>query len=150
MDSFEVSVVIDRPIARVWEYLNIIENELVWQSSAVERVLVTDGPLEKGSRTRQVDRFLGRRIETEWELTELQNYQRRDRTLTSPFAMEVEWQLEPVGDATRFTMTMASPEAESEEGFFGKLAGAVVMRIAKRDWEANLGTFKDVLEADTG
>jgi hypothetical protein len=148
MDSFEVSVAIDRPIARVWDYLNAIENELVWQSSAVERILVTDGPLEKGSRTRQVDRFLGRRIETEWEVLELHDYLRRDRTLTGPFAMEVEWQLKPVGDATRFTMILAS-EAGSG-GLFSKLADPVVMRIAKRDWEANLGTFKDVLEADTG
>jgi hypothetical protein len=149
VNRFEVSVVIDRPIARVWEYLNTTENELVWQSSAVERVLVTHGPLDAGSRTHQVDRFLGRRIETEWEVTELEDYYRRDRTLTGPFDMEVEWQLEPVGEFTRFTMTMASPEGRLEEGLFGILTDPIVMRIAKREWEANLGTFKDILEADT-
>ena len=61
MNGFEVSVVIDRPMDRVWEFLNSPENELLWQSSAVERVLLTDGPLRKGSRIREVDRFLGRR-----------------------------------------------------------------------------------------
>ncbi len=77
VDSFEVGVVIDRPMTAVWEYLNTTETELVWHSSAVERVPVTDGPLAKGSRVRQVDRFLGRRIETEWEVTELEGYLRR-------------------------------------------------------------------------
>jgi hypothetical protein len=36
-----------------------------------------------------------------------------------------------------------------EEGLFGILTDPIVMRIAKREWEANLGTFKDILEADT-
>jgi hypothetical protein len=147
MNRFEVSVVIDRPMARVWEYLNTTVNELIWHSSAVERDPLTDGPLKKGSRTRQVDRFLGRRLETEWEVTELHDYLRRDRTLGVPFDMEVEWRLEPVDDATRFTMTMAS-EAGSR-GLFGKLADPVVMQIAKRDWQTNLENLKDILEVET-
>jgi hypothetical protein len=147
MNRFEVSVGIDRPLTAVWDYLNTTENELVWHSSAVERVPVMDGPLEKGSRVRQVDRFLGRKIETEWEVTELHDYLRRDRTVTGPFDIEVEWQLEPVGDATRFIMEMTAQAGMG--GLFGKLADAVVMRIAKREWEANLGTLKDLLEADT-
>jgi hypothetical protein len=72
--------------------------------------------LHTGSRIRQVDRFLGRWIETEWEVTELRNYYRKDRTLTGPFDMEAGWRLEPVGKFTRFTMTMASTEGRREEG----------------------------------
>lgn len=96
--------------------LNSTENGLIFQSSAVARVLVTHGPLDTGSRIRQVDRFLGRRIETEWEVTGLRNYYRKDRTLTGPFDMEAEWRLEPVGKFTRFTMTTASAEGRLEEG----------------------------------
>lgn len=69
--------------------------------------------------------------------------------ITGPFDMEVESQLEPVGEFTRFTMTMASPEGRLEEGLFDILTDPIVMRIAKREWEANLDTFKDILEADT-
>ncbi len=146
MNRFEVSVAIDQPIAAVWDYLNTVENELVWQASATERVFVTDGPLESGSLSRQVDRFLGRRLETEWEVTELHDYLRQDRTITGPFDMEVEWRLEPVGDGTQFTMTMTS-EAGSG-GLFGKLADPVLMRIAKREWQNNLEALKDILETE--
>lgn len=146
MNKFEVETLIDRPMDRVWEYLNTTENELVWHSSAVERMKLTDGPLEKGSRVRQVDRFLGRRLETEWEVTELHDYLRGDRTVRSPIEMEVEWRLEPVGESTRFIMTMGAEVGSG--GFFGKFADPVVIRIAKRDWQANLDKLKEVLEAE--
>jgi hypothetical protein len=146
MNSFEVSVVIDRPMGRVWEFLNTTENELLWQSSAVERVLLTDGPLGKGSRVRQVDRFLGRRLDTEWEVLQLEDYQRRDRTVSGPLEFEVVWRLDPVGEDTRFTMTLTA--ASGLGGLFGKLADGVVTRMGRREFDANLGKLKDLLEAD--
>ena len=145
MNRFEVSVEIDRPIADVWDYLSHVENELVWQASAVEREQLSEGPLEKGSRSLAVDRFLGRRLDTEWEILELHDYELRQRTVSGPFEMEIDWLLEPVGASTRFTMEMTAEAG----GFFGKLADAVVVRIAKRDWDANLKKLKDVLEAST-
>ena len=147
MNSFEVSVVIDRPMGRVWEFLNSTENELLWESSAVERALLTDGPLRKGSRVRQVDRFLGRRIETEMETLDLVDYHRRERTVSGPFEFEVVWHLEPAGDGSRFTMTLTA--ASGLGGVFGKLADSLVARMSRREWDANLGKLKDLLEADT-
>lgn len=108
---------------------------------------LTEGPLEKGSPTHQVDRFLGRRLETEWEVLELEDYHRRDRTVKSPIDLEVGYDLDPVGDGTRFSLTMIAETGAG--GFFGKLADTVVTRIAKRDWQANLENLKDLLEAET-
>jgi uncharacterized protein YndB with AHSA1/START domain len=144
MNRFEVSVQIDRSVDEVWEYLNTTENELLWQSSAVERTLLSDGPLVKGSHTSQVDRFLGRRLETKWEVVELTAYERRDRTLSGPFDMEVEWRLEPDDGTTRVTMVLFGSPGLGR--LFGKLSDAIVARIAKRDWQANLDTLKDLLE----
>lgn len=146
MNRFEVGTVIDRPITDVWEYLNVPENELVWQASALERFKVTEGPLEKGSRTTAVDSFMGRRLTTEWEMLEVHDYEMRQRTVVGPFEMEIDWLLEPAGAATKMTMIMA---AESGAGtFFGTFADPVVIRIAKRDWQGNLDKLKDVLEAE--
>ena len=146
MNRFEAEVVIDRPIADVWGYLNTPENELVWQSSAVERSKVTEGPLEKGGRTRGVDTFLGRRLTTEWEMLELHDYERRERTVSGPFEMEIDWRLEPVGDSTRMVMAMSAEAGAG--GFFGRFADPVILRMAKRDWQGNLEKLKDVLEAE--
>jgi hypothetical protein len=33
-------------------------------------------------------------------------------------------------------------------GVFGRLSDAIVTRIGSRDWQANLETLKDILEAD--
>jgi len=145
MNEFEVSVVINRPMPEVWEYVNTTENELVWQSSAVERIPLYEGPIEKGSQIRQVDSFLGRRWEWEWEVTELHDYVRHDRTLTGPLEMEVEWRLDPAGDAARFTVHLATEVGAGN--FFGKLADPLLIRIAKRDFQTNLENLKDVLEA---
>ncbi len=147
MPGFEASTVIEGPIDRVWEFIDRPENELLWQSAAVEREILTEGPLEKGTRIRQVDRFLGRRLETEWEVVEHHEYVRMDRTISGPIAMEAGWRLEPVESGTVVTFEL---EAESGlGGFFGGLADRLVVQMARRDFDANLGKLKDLVEAET-
>lgn len=146
MLSFEVSTEIEAPVEKVWEFVDKPENELLWQTSAAEREVLTEGPIEKGTRIRLIDRFLGRRMESEWEIIEHYPYHRVDRTVKGPVAMESSWRLEPAEGGTLFTMELQAPEGFG--GMFGKLAEPLVLKMARRDFEANVAKLKDLIEAE--
>ena len=145
MPGFEVSTVIEAPIERVWEFVDKPENEVLWQSNATERVVLTEGPIEKGTHIRLVDRFLGQRMESEWEVVEHHPYYRLDRTVSGPIHLESSWRLEPVENGTLFSMDIETGEGLG--GMFGKLTEPLVLRMTRRDFEANLGKLKDLIEA---
>ena len=145
MAGFEVSTEIEAPIERVWEFVDKPENELLWQSNAAERVVLTDGPIEKGTRIRLVDRFLGRRMDSEWEIVEHYPYYRLDRTVSGPIHLESSWRLEPVENGTLFSMEIETGEGLG--GMFGKLSEPLVLKMTRRDFVGNLARLKDLIEA---
>ncbi len=146
MPGFELSAEIEAPVDKVWDFVNDMEKELLWQTNAVERRVLSEGPIEKGSRIAQVDRFLGRRIESEWEVVEHHPYYRVDRTITSPVNFEFSVRAEPSERGTRVDMEMEVPDGFG--GFFGKLAEPLILKIGRREFESSLATLKDLIEAE--
>lgn len=141
----EATVVIDRPIEEVWSHVSDPRNELEYSHGAVEREVVTEGPIGKGTRVRGVDRFLGRRIEAEYEVTEIDPPTRlASRTVRGPFDARFTMMLETADGGTRVTAVGESPGLK---GFFGKVADPVAVRIFRRQLETDLGTLKDLLES---
>ena len=145
MSGFEVSTEIEAPIERVWEFVDKPENELLWQSNAAERVVLTEGPIEKGTRIRLVDRFLGQRMDSEWEIVEHYPYYRLDRTVSGPIHLESSWRLEPIENGTLFSMEIETGEGLG--GMFGKLSEPLVLKMTRRDFVGNLARLKDLIEA---
>lgn len=146
MSGFEISIEIEAPIERVWEFVDKPENELLWQSNADERVVLSEGPIEKGTRIQLVDRFLGRRVESEWEIAEHYPYYRLDRTVSGPIHMESWWRLEPVENGTFFEMGIEPGEGFG--GLFGKLPEPLILKMTRRDFVTNLAKLKDLIEAE--
>jgi hypothetical protein len=70
MTKIERSIVIDRPIGDVWEFVHDTSKDALWQTTLSESEKLTEGPLAVGSRVREVRHFLGLRIGTTWEVTE--------------------------------------------------------------------------------
>jgi ligand-binding SRPBCC domain-containing protein len=145
MSGFEVSTEIEAPIERVWDFVDKPENELLWQSNAAERVVLTEGPIEKGTRIRLVDRFLGQRMDSEWEIVEHYPYYRLDRTVSGPIHLESSWRLEPIENGTLFSMEIETGEGLG--GMFGKLSEPLVLKMTRRDFVGNLARLKDLIEA---
>jgi uncharacterized membrane protein len=144
MTSIERSIVIDRPVEDVWEFVHETTNDSLWQTTLAESEQLTDGPLRVGSRVREVRRFLGLRIEATWEVTEYQaNLKSAIRAVSGPIPFTGSYRVEPADGATRFTVT-----GELDAHGFFKLAEPVFARIAQRELEANLGHLKDILEAE--
>jgi uncharacterized membrane protein len=142
MTKVEQTAVIERPVEEVWDYVHDPANDPVWQSTLLE-TKEAGHPLAVGSRLVEVRRFLGKRIETEYEVTELEPHTRSAiRALSGPIPFVGSYEFEPANGATRFTMSV---ELDGH-GFF-KLAEPVFARMVGREMRANIEQLKDVLEA---
>jgi len=144
MSKIERSVVIDRPIDEVFEFVHDTSKDALWQSTLVESHQLTDGEMGVGTKVREVRQFLGRRIEMDWEVTDYEPSTRSSiKTLSGPIPLTGSYLLEPVDGATKLT---ATGELDAHGVF--KLAEPVFARITGRELEANLGHLKDLLEAE--
>ncbi len=70
MIKAETSLVINRPVEKVFAFVNDSENAPQWRSSVLESRQTSEGPTCVGTTLTEVIRFLGRRIESTFEVTE--------------------------------------------------------------------------------
>ena len=69
MPEFHRHVVIDRPRARVWEFITEPANAARWMPNLRSLEVITEGPLGVGSKYRETRRFKGRDNTAEIEVT---------------------------------------------------------------------------------
>ena len=142
MAKVEANVVINRPLAEVFQYISINENALQWQSGLLETRITNDvtGPGRAWIDTVQ---FVGRRLEVPFQLTDRQLDQKiAFQSTGGPIPMQGSYAFEPATGGTRVTFLLTG-----EPGGFFKLAEPVLMQILQRQWQTNLANLKDVLEA---
>jgi uncharacterized protein YndB with AHSA1/START domain len=136
----ELSIDVDRPPSEVFAYLTDADRLTEWQSSAIEAQW--QGERARGSRIREVRRFLGRRLETELEVTEYEPDRRFAlKAVSGPVPFSVSHVLEPRDGGTRLAFV-----GDGEPGGFFKLAEPVVARVAERQFKNDFETLKDILE----
>ncbi len=143
MTTIERSIVIDRPMDEVFEFVHDATKDTMWQTTLVESQTLTEGPVRVGTKVREVRRFLSVRQELTRELTEYKPATKSSfRTVSGPVPMTGAYILEQVDSATKLT---ATGELDAH-GFF-KLAEPVFAQMAGRELEASLGHLNDLLEA---
>jgi uncharacterized membrane protein len=142
MAKVETSIVVDRPVGEVFQFISVNENALQWQPGLLETRITNDvtGPGRAWIDTVQ---FLGRRLEVPFQLTDWQiNQKIAFQSTGGPIPMQGSYAFEPAGAGTRVTFLLTG-----EPGGFFKLAEPVLMQILQRQWQTNLANLKDVLEA---
>jgi len=143
MSKIQRSIVIERPIDEVWDFVHDTTKDALWQTTLVESRLLTEGPKRVGTRVQEVRRFMGVRLEMDLELTEFEpNRKSSLKAVSGGIPLSGSYVLEPLDGATRLTET---GELDAHGAF--KLAEPVFARITSRELEANLGHLKDLLEA---
>lgn len=141
MMKFENSVLINRPPEQVFAYVTDIKNNTVWQTDILELEMTSEGPFGLGSTYRCVNRFMGKRLETEGRVTDYEPYQRCCIRITSGDVRGTTGLFfETVESGTRFTTT-----GELELTFF-RLAGLLVKRKIKSQLKTDMLKLKAVLE----
>lgn len=146
MPRVEESIVIDRPAEEVFAFVTTPENDRLWVSTAVERSRESEGPIGVGSRIRAVDNFLGRRIESTFEVTEHEPSRRSSIRLEGPIAARGSYVLDPEDGGTRFRWIL---DAEPGLGglYLGRITDPLVTMIFRRRLQRDLRSLKGVLEA---
>ena len=144
MTKLEMSIVINRPVEEVFEYLSDPENEQQHRPGLLESEIMSEGPYGVGTTTREVSQFLGLRIETTAIVTEYEpNKKIALKTTSGPIPFLMSATFEPVEDGTKVTETF-----EGEVGGFFKLAEPVVIRMGMRQMETEFKNVKDLLEME--
>ena len=108
MPSHKQSIVIRRPLADVFAYMDDIDREHEWQPHLREAEQLPTGATAVGTRRRYVSDFLGKRLENTYVVQLYEPGQRivLESTPDSVVSAKTDIRWEPVGEDTRVTMTL--------------------------------------------
>jgi uncharacterized protein YndB with AHSA1/START domain len=137
----ETSVQINRPVTEVFNYMADPTKWPEW-NSIVEESRPSETPLRVGTKIHQRAKFLGRKIESTFEVLEYEPNKRLVNQTSDPFLTKITSTFEPEGGGTRVGAVI-----EGEPGGFFKLGEPILARIAKKQFQAQLDTVKELLEA---
>ena len=143
--KYEVSILINCPVAEVFQYVTHVENHPQWQASAVENTQITPGPMGIGTEILHKGKWLGRRFQGTARVTEFEpNRKWAYQSLDGPFQLELHCSFAEAPGGTRLTMFVEG----DDKGFF-KMAGPILAGMAKRMQEEDLKRLKRVLETES-
>lgn len=144
MIKVETSVVIACPPEEVFAYISNFENNPQWQSGMQEASFTSEGPLDVGSTYTQVAQFLGRRVESTFEVIEYQpNRMVKASSTSGSFPITFTRIVEPAGIGTKVTAVV-----EGDASGFFKLAEPVLARMVQRSVGADYANLKHKLETE--
>jgi uncharacterized membrane protein len=145
MTTVERSIVIERPIHEVWDFVQDTSNNALWQTTLLESQVLTEGPTRAGTQVEEVRRFLGMRVPMTLELTEFEPDRKLAvKGISGGIPLSGSYVLERFADGTKLTVTGA---LDGHRLF--RLAEPVFERMTSRELEASLGHLKDLLEASS-
>ena len=141
MIEIEDSVIIKKPVDRVFKFTTDLTNNAKWQSEILVAEQTSDGQFGLGATYRCVNRFLGKRIESEGVISDFEP----DKICSFRFSSgsvsgESSYLFHPVNGYTKFT-TVGSIKLNNF-----KLAALLVKRKARQQVRNDLKKLKQVLE----
>lgn len=143
MRQVEVRVRIARAPDEVFAYTSAAETMPEWRGDVTEAEQLTEGPLAVGTRIRAGAKALGRPIGLVVEVTELELGRRFGyRPVSGPLRTHNVYTFEPDAGGTLVTLT-DEIELNGIAGIFEPL----VARMVRRQYAANLGRLKAILDA---
>jgi uncharacterized membrane protein len=143
MSVVEQSVLINQTAPSIFAYISDFRNDPKWQEGIVDAKANPDGPATVGTQVRTVRRFMGQRVESTAQVTELEPDKRMVlKSLSGPFPFLAQITLEPVESATKVIF-----HVEIEPKGFFKLAEGMLAGNMKKDLEGSLANLKDQMES---
>jgi len=137
------SVIIDRPVDVVFEYLAKPESSLEWQGSVVESVSLTDGPPSVDTRVKVVQTLMGQTATTTFRTTAFEPNRRISFTTESgPIPIDGTIECEAVDGGTQATFTLTG-----EPTGMLALMGVALQQIAQGEMNRDTMRLKEILEA---
>jgi uncharacterized membrane protein len=143
--KFENSVVINQPVRMVFDFVTDLNNNPRWQSDILELEMTSEGCFELGSTYRCVNRFMGKRLETEGVITDyIPDRACAFRITSGSVSGESNFIFEAVDGGTKFTTT-----ADLNLGHF-KLGKILLKRKIDKQLKNDMLKLKKLLENGKG
>jgi uncharacterized membrane protein len=143
MVKTEKIITIKCPIEEVFDYISNLENGPEWQSGLEEVRCITNGPLGVGTHFTSVRKFMGRKLESEIELTTFElNKEIAFKTSSGASPFEQSIFFETTAEGTKITSVL-----EMQTGGLMGLAEPLIASGVKREFEVDFNKLKEMLES---
>lgn len=145
MARYEQSIVIARPVADVYAYMDDIAQERDWQPQLVEAEQTPPGPSAVGTRKRYVSEFMGKRLENTYVVTVCEPGRHLVAETTDGSMLDARSDLrwEPVEGGTRVTMALEGRPA----GPLRFVPPRMLEKVFTKEVEGALARLRERLEA---
>lgn len=143
MISFDVNTHIYRPLKQVFAFVATPANDFQWQYGTLASAQISTGEIGVGTLFRTVGHFMGRRIETIYEVTEFEANKRYGFTsLSGPVDSHISYTFEMTEGSTRIHISI-----DTNPGGLFETDHVIVEKKIKKQYKENLAILKSVLEA---
>ena len=142
MISINLNALILRPAWEVFDFIANPENNPQWQYGSLGSVQLSSGDMHVGTLFSSIGHFMGRRIQSDFEVTEFEtNKSYSFETISGPIQLQTSYNFEVVDHGTNVVVSsLINP------GGFFKLIDSIVAKVAKKQFKENLTTLKELLE----
>jgi hypothetical protein len=137
------SILIERPVKQVFDFVSTPENDFQWQYGTLAAARLSKGRHTMQTFFRSIGHLMGRRNLSTFEVTELEpNKKYGFKSLSGPFHSQTSYLCEIANGNTKLTISTQV----NVVNFFHMDEGILGRRM-KKQLEENLATLKDLLEA---
>ena len=142
MIQFELSTLINRPLAAVSDYVCNPLNVPRWQPAMREIRAITPGPVGVGTQYQVRNEMMGQKIEGVMQVIALEPGKKFVIQMKNgPVKVDITFTFKPLGNGTKLTLAV-----QGEPGGMFKLAEGMLVNQIKGQMEQNLTRLKKELE----
>jgi carbon monoxide dehydrogenase subunit G len=144
MINVEVSIVINRPLEEVFDFLSHLENNMKWRTGMIAAEKTSPGPVGVGTTYRMINEVFGRRIEGEAEFTEYVPNRSYRTVNRSGLPIETRRTFEQVPGGTKVTFTVKADVGGVPRPFW-----PLISAIGRRRLQSDAVKVKQLMESGT-
>lgn len=142
MIRFELNTFIYRPLTQVFAFVATPENDFHWQYGTLMSTKISKGEMSLGTLFRVVGYFLGRRIESVYEVIDFEpNKMYGFKSLSGPTDSYTLYTFEVIKGSTRINLSI-----QMSPGALLKSNDMTIESKVKKQSRENLALLKEVLE----
>ena len=146
MTRVAIDITIECAADEIFAYISNFENNPLWQGGMKEAHFTSDGPLAVGSTYKQMASFLGRRIETNFEVLEYEPGKRvKAKSTSGTFPIQFTRWVETLDEGAS-PKTRVQALIEGEAGGIFKLFGPLLDRMVRKSIESDYANLKRIME----
>ena len=143
MIRFDSNKLIYRPIKEIFDFIAASENDFQWQYGTLASGQITEGAARVGAFFRSIGHFMGRRMESTFEVTEYEPASKYGfKSLSGPMHSQTLYTFEVTGGGTQVNV---STQASAVNLF--QAPEGILEKQMKKQLKDNLAMLKNILEA---